>query len=261
MVRRRPARPVLGDWGFLAAAVLVGTIFLAGGVSLRVDAARLLRGTIFYPFRLVMGYGSHPPDLLGEVERLRLALAARTVEDAACDEAQQENRRLRDLVDFAERDTQVLIPAEVIGRSPDRFGETLILATPPGTLVRGGQPVLGVGGLAGCVIEAGRGECQVRTLRNGALRVSGMLSESRLTGMLRWRPGPQVLVLEGVSLTAVACDSELVITSGYGQIFPKGIPVGAIASSRDDSTGLAREIQVRPFVDLDRVEELYLLGD
>jgi len=261
MVRRRPARPVLGDWGFLAAAVLVGVVFLAGGVSLRVDAARLLRGTIFYPFRLVMGYGSHPPDLLGEVERLRLALATRTVAEAGCDEAQQENRRLRDLVDFATRDSHVLIPAEVVGRSPDRFGETLVLAMPPGTLVRSGQPVLGVGGLAGCVIEAGRGECQVRTLRNGALRVSGMLSESRLTGMLRWRPGPQLLVLEGVSLSAVACDSELVITSGYGQIFPKGIPVGAIASARDDSTGLAREIQVRPFVDLDRVEELYLLGE
>ena len=261
MVRRRAGRPGLGDWGFLAAAALVGAIFLAGGVSLRVDAARLLRTTIFYPFRLVMGYGSHPSDLHGEVGRLRLALATRSLETSACDEAQQENRRLRDLVDFAERDTRVLIPAEVVGRSPDRFGETLVLATPPGVLVRSGQPVLGVGGLAGCVIEAGRGECQVRTLRNGALRVSGMLSVSRLSGMLRWRPGPGVLVLEGVSLTAAASDSEQVITSGYGQIFPKGIPVGSIASARDDSTGLAREIQVQPFVDLDRVEELYLLGD
>jgi rod shape-determining protein MreC len=64
-----------------------------------------------------------------------------------------------------------------------------------------------------------------------------------------------------VPLQAVACDSEIVITTGYGQIFPKGIPVGAIVAARDDSTGLAREILVRPFVDLDRVEELYLLGD
>jgi rod shape-determining protein MreC len=261
MVRRRAARPVLGDWGVLAAAALICTVFLAGGVALRVDAARLLRQTLFLPFRLVLGYGTHPPDLRGEAERLRLALASRNLETIDCEEARRENQRLRDLVDFAARETRVLLPAEVIGRAPDRFGETLILATPAGATVRSGQPVLGVGGLVGCVVEAGAGECQVRTLRNAALRVSGMLSVSRLSGMLRWRPGAGVLVLEGVPLSAVASDSEQVITSGFGRIFPKGIPVGSIASARDDSTGMAREILVRPFVDLERVEELYLLGD
>jgi rod shape-determining protein MreC len=261
MARRRVTRPVLGDWAVLAASLLVGALLLAGGLSLRVDAARLLRQTLFLPFRLVLGYGTHPPDLRAELQRLRLELAARRLDEARGAEERRENQRLRDLVDFAARESHALLPAAVVGRAPDRFGETLILATPPGAPVRGGQPVLGIGGLAGCVIDAGGGECQVRTLRNAALRVSGMLSQSRLSGMLRWRPGEGVLVLEGVALQAVASDSEQVITSGYGQIFPKGIPIGAIATARDDSTGLAQEIQVRPFVDLDRVEELYLLGD
>jgi rod shape-determining protein MreC len=261
MVRRGAARPVLGEWAILAAAVGVCSLFLAGGVSLRVDAARLLRQTVFLPFRLVLGYGTHPADLHDELERLRLSLARLSLEEAQCVEAQRENQRLRDLVDFAGRQPHVLIPAQVVGRSPDRFGETLTLATPAGARVRTGQPVLGIGGLAGCVIDASGGECQVRTLRNAALRVSGMLSESRLSGMLRWRPGAGVLVLEGVSRQAVASDSEQVMTSGYGQIFPRGIPIGGIQTARDDSTGFTREILVRPFVDLDRAEELYLLGD
>jgi rod shape-determining protein MreC len=261
MVRRGPPRPVLADWAVLGAAVLVGALFLAGGVALRIDAARLMRSTVFLPFRLVMSYGAHPADLRAELDRTRLALAQRTLDQAQCDEALRENTRLRDLVDFAASESHVLIPAEVVGRAPDRFGETLVLAIPPGATPASGQPVLGIGGLAGCVIDAGGGVCQVRTLRNAALRVSGMLSESRLAGMLRWRAGSGVLALEGVPLQAVACDSEIVITTGYGQIFPKGIPVGAIVTARDDSTGLAREILVRPFVDLDRVEELYLLGD
>ena len=45
-------------------------------------------------------------------------------------------------------------------------------------------------------------------------------------------------------------EKQVVVTSGFGQIFPKGIPIGHGArASGEEDVNIYKQIEVRPFVD------------
>jgi rod shape-determining protein MreC len=50
-----------------------------------------------------------------------------------------------------------------------------------------------------------------------------------------------------------------VITSGFGQIFPKGIPIGIVQSVGEVDVNIYKQIEVRPFVDFDTLEEVMVV--
>jgi rod shape-determining protein MreC len=101
----------------------------------------------------------------------------------------------------------------------------------------------------------------VRTLRNGILQVSAMLSGSRHAGMLAWNPVEGRLALTGIPMHAEVGRGEEVITSGFGGIFPKGLPIGDVVGVGNDSTALVKRVIVRPRTDFIETEEVFLLGD
>jgi len=261
MARRGAERPGLIDWMVLGAAVLLASLFLMADASGRLHAARFLRQTLLRPYRVVLGYHGCPPDPWNEVRRLRLELAERSLDRARLEEMERENGRLRDLLDFRAQDLRLLAPALVVGRGSDRFGEVVALARPEGATILPGQTVIGLGGLVGAVLDADGREVRVRTVRNGALRVSGMLEESRCVGLLRWRAAEGIATLEGIALDVEVKEGEGVVTSGYGRVFPKGVPIGTVVGVADDSTALARSVRVRLGEDLDRLEEVFLIED
>ncbi|MFH1143556.1 MAG: rod shape-determining protein MreC [Candidatus Eisenbacteria bacterium] len=263
MPRRGAQRPGLIDWIILAAALLTSASFLIAGGAGRLDAARLLRQTLLRPYRLVIGYEACPADPWNEVRRLRLELAERSLDRTRLEELEREALRLRRSLDFRDESAIMLRPALVVGRSQDGFGEMLTTSRPSGGALRPGQSVIGLAGLVGAVLDfdGDGGEVRVRTLRNGALRVSAMLEESREAGFLRWRPAQRMAVLEGISIEVEVPVGERVVSSGYGRIFPKGILIGTVVAVARDSTLLVQNIRLRLAEDLDRVEEVFLIED
>jgi cell shape-determining protein MreC len=54
---------------------------------------------------------------------------------------------------------------------------------------------------------------------------------------------------------------DLLITSGLGGIFPKGIPVGTVSKANRKAYGISQEVEVRPSVDFSRLEEVMVVTD
>jgi rod shape-determining protein MreC len=52
---------------------------------------------------------------------------------------------------------------------------------------------------------------------------------------------------------------DLVITSGLGGGFPKGLPVGYISEVSETSGGLFKDIILRPAVDFSKLEEVLVI--
>ena len=52
---------------------------------------------------------------------------------------------------------------------------------------------------------------------------------------------------------------DRLVTSGFGRVFPKGIPVGEIISVEDISGELFKDIKVKPVVDFSKLEELLVI--
>ncbi|MBP7669602.1 MAG: rod shape-determining protein MreC [Candidatus Eisenbacteria bacterium] len=261
MGRRGAERPGLGDWMVLGAAIVLSATGIFADEAGRMQAAHLLSQTLLRPFRLVIGYASCSSDVAGETRKLRKEMADLTLDRVRLEELERENGRLRNQLGFAQRDARLLRPALVVGRAPDRFGEILSISRPEGVLVLPGKTVVGTKGLVGTVLDADAREARVRTVRNGALRVSAMLERSRYVGLVRWRPVERVAMLEGVPLQVNVAVGEAVLTTGYGHIFPKGLPVGTVVGIADDSTALARNIRIRFDENLDRLEEVFVIED
>ena len=53
--------------------------------------------------------------------------------------------------------------------------------------------------------------------------------------------------------------NDLVITSGLGNIYPKGLVVGSVSKIERESYGITQKIEVRPAVDFSRLEEVVVL--
>jgi len=54
---------------------------------------------------------------------------------------------------------------------------------------------------------------------------------------------------------------QVVVTSGVGSFFPKGVPVGEIVDTKKDPSGLFYNATVRPYVDFNRLEEVFVIGE
>jgi rod shape-determining protein MreC len=52
---------------------------------------------------------------------------------------------------------------------------------------------------------------------------------------------------------------DLLVTSGMGGIFPKGLPIGEITMVKKGEYGIFQTIEVRPAVNINRLEEVLVL--
>ncbi len=260
MVRKGAPHPRLGDWVALAAVALLSLALQLSGSAFRYQVAGFLRTTFLLPTRLVTPYAAGPSEPERELTRLRRQLTRVSLDEAALLEARLENERLRERLGFLSLQVDELMPCQVVGSRSDRYGELLTLGRGWADGAYEGQSVVGPGGLIGVVTGTEAHECWAKTLRHRGLPVSAMLAESRYVGILRWSPSHRLLRFEGIPIHSDVKDGMQVVTSGHGRIFPKGIPIGSVVRVAGDSTGLVKEIFVRPAVDLERLEEVFLLA-
>jgi rod shape-determining protein MreC len=52
---------------------------------------------------------------------------------------------------------------------------------------------------------------------------------------------------------------DMVITSGLGQLFPKGIPIGRVRSVTSEAEETSIELKIEPIIDFVRLEHVLIL--
>jgi rod shape-determining protein MreC len=108
------------------------------------------------------------------------------------------------------------------------------------------------------IVRASRGAAQVRRIVDLGYKVSAMTQTSRATGIIGARSGGK-LVMEWVAPDADVAPGDTVISSGLGSITPKGIPIGAVSRIRTQPERFSLALEVVPFVDFRRLEEVFVI--
>ncbi len=200
-------------------------------------------------------------------ERDRLAREAARVSllEAQLDEARQENARLRALLSFRSslegRWASPPLTAQVIGRNPERWFSYVTVAAGRRQGVELYSPVLAAGGLVGRVTRVGEDSSQVLLLTDPRSGV-GVRSrhDRRAAGVVLGRGGRDgLLVLRLFRSDAEVKRGDLLVTSGLGEVFPPGLPVGRIGEVYRGEGGLVLYARVTPAADLDRLTEVLIL--
>jgi rod shape-determining protein MreC len=195
-----------------------------------------------------------------ENRRLKTEVARLRVDENVRREVEQENRRLRELLAFQSRSPYGLVPARVIGRSSDRVGGSAVIDRGSRYGIRPGQTVLSLSGLAGRVVSVSGGSAVVRTLLAEDSPVSAYDTRTFAEGIIEWRAGPPPRFhLKDIPAQADVAVGDELTSTGYGGMYPRGIPVGRVRRVGLEATGLVKDIDIAPATRFARLEDLIVL--
>jgi rod shape-determining protein MreC len=191
-------------------------------------------------------------ELRAENERLR-------VEALRVHETDRENERLRRLLALRDRLPLRTLAGEVIGREGGGWARAVIVNRGRGDGVESQTPVIVVDGLVGRVVRVRPGASVVQLLNDPSSSVGALVHRTRAVGLVEGAPAGgmrfKFMAREGAGIVP----GDLIVTSGHGNVFPKGLPVGRVMAIEDRGSALFHYAILAPMADFARLEDVLLL--
>jgi len=207
-------------------------------------------GGIWHNYFYLRGVRAENRQLKKQIEQMRLE-QVRLSEDAA------QAHRLQALLSFKEQYVAKTVAAQVIGSSGSDLSRVIYIDKGENAGIKRDMAVITADGIVGKVLLAYPTVSQVLLINDQSSGVGAILEKSRLQGVLRGTATGEV-ALEKVMSDQQVQVGEKVLTSGGDQIFPKGLPVGAV-SKLGSGKDLFLNIKISPAANLSKLEEVLVL--
>ena len=221
------------------------------------------------PFRDAYGWAQGLTDARADANRLQRENETLRQQYARARLAEQENARLRSLLQFKSgpRFPEGFdgVAAEVIYRPPGAYAQTIVIAAGREDGIRVDDPVVTAQGLVGTVSRLGGRTARVTLLTDDQSAVSAVDLVTNAAGIIRPGHGPRApLRLDRVPKEAVVQVGDTVVTAGWqsprlSSLYPKGIQIGRVTSVGRTDTDLYTQVQVEPFADLSSLQAVLVL--
>jgi rod shape-determining protein MreC len=174
-------------------------------------------------------------------------------------ETREENARLRRLLVLKDRLPLATLAGEVIGREAGGWVRSLTVNRGRGDGISQQTPVIVPDGLVGRVVQVHRAAAVIQLLNDPASTVGAVVQRTRTAGLVEGDAGGTVRFKFMARDGASVAPGDLVVTSGLGTLFPKGLPVGRVVKIEDKGSALFHFAVLAPAVDFSRVEEVLLV--
>ncbi|PIE59465.1 MAG: rod shape-determining protein MreC [Desulfobulbus propionicus] len=168
------------------------------------------------------------------------------------------NARLTRLLDLRDSFDCPVVAATVTGKDPSMWFRSLIIDRGTHDNVFKGSPVTNEDGVVGQVISASPSFSKVLLAIAPSSAIDVLLQKTRVRGILKGT-GSLVYTLEYVLKTVEVKKGDVVVTAGYGGIFPTGLSVGVVSRVIRKRRGMFHEIEVTPSVDFKTLEHLLVI--
>ncbi len=190
-----------------------------------------------------------------EVQRLRID-GLQVVETA------DENQRLRRLLSLQQRLPLTTISGEVIAREWGGWVRSLTVNRGRGDQVARLTAVISPDGLIGRIVDVRPGASIVQVLSDPTSTVGAHVVRTRTPGIVEGEPRGTLrfkyMARDGASIQV----GDLLVTSGQGGVFPRGIPIGRVRAIDNRGSALFHYAALTPAVDFARIDEVLLVvGD
>ena len=235
-----------------AACLFAGLILYLIPAGPQQSVASGIRLTLLRPFVSIRMALSASRSSSREADTLRArvdSLRAWIVNNAP---AIEENRRLRVLMGLAPLTGRSYRAVSV--HRPGNLGSqsTLVLDLGYEDGVHTLSPIITADGLAGRVLEAHPSLSIGMDWSHPDFRASVMSEDGELYGIVGPEPATlgeaERLILTGIPYFNVLADGTLVVTSGRGGVYPRGVPVGRVGGLAEVDEGWHRSYWVYPTV-------------
>ena len=200
-------------------------------------------------------------DLQDENERLRDQLEEAGAADISATDAQRQLADLSLVLDLPYANDIPKVVARVVSGPRSNFSHAVQIDKGSDDGLAVGMPVATGAGLAGRITQVSANSATVDLITDPEIRVGVRLASTGDLGTARGQGrGDPLVVDSSIGPRVEIAAGEGVVTSGVDRsVYPPGIPVGTVKTSRSGSGGLALELVVEPSVDFDRLSYLTVL--
>ena len=266
--------------GFLIFIVMIG-LSIGGRQSLTwpekfvKDAIGGIQQMIYRPAGAVAGFFQDMKNLntiYEENEQLRMLAAQYARDKVEYNFVKNENKRLQDELDFASHQKEMYdytyMIAQVISVSNDANNRTININVGSRQGVEKDMAVVTVDGLVGLVKAVTPFTASVTPYTElnslstafNAISATVLNKETESFGILTDYDAE----LERIMMTKIGegdpmKEGDTVITSGFGNIYPRGLQIGTIETLKVGEVGLTYEATIDPFVDLNQLTEVFVV--
>lgn len=214
----------------------------------------------------IYGYIYKYDQLVEQNETLQKSLAEAEEKARLGEEAMEENARLRELLNLAEKRTDfVFESAKIISWDPSNWTSRFTIGKGASSGIELGDCVVTeYEALVGQVVELGDSWATVRTLIDVDFGAGALIGTSGEAAMV---VGDYMLMQEGCLRLAYLTDSsgvfegDAVLTSGEGGLFPQGLIIGEVTALRSDDGGQSVYGIVRPALDVSHLTQVFVIKD
>ena len=212
------------------------------------------------PFRGFFSWMSGLGVSRGQLSELRdqnKELRARVV---ALEETRLDNKRLSELINSTNAQGYKGVTATVIGLPPSAWNQVIITDKGSKDGIEINMPALGPYGLIGQVIEVGPTYSRIRLLTDQKSGVASLIQRGRKTGITKGSISGD-LMLDFISAESTVTAGDVVLTSGLGGVYPKGLLIGEVLEVSKETNALYKSIKLTPANDISTVENVLILTD
>lgn len=195
-----------------------------------------------------------------EYEQLLIKLDDMANETAVNEELRHENEELRSMLfEQGQESHQAMNPlgAQVIGKVGNNYFSTLTLNVGSQDGVTEYMAVVSDGGLVGVTYNVQEHKCDVRCIIDSDCTVAGLVQSSRDQGSVKGAlgtTGEPMCRMYYLPDNSLPRPGDVVVTSGVGLEFPKGIPIGYIRESTRGMEDNKSYVVLEPRVDFQHLE-------
>ncbi len=193
-----------------------------------------------------------------ENKELRESVKALNARLLQTHEAVLANERLNKLLEMKNTLHDPTMAASVIGEDGAPWFKTILIDRGEVDGLREGMAVVTSEGVVGQLVKVAAHSSRVLLLTDNASAVAGVVQRSRARGVVKGKGGGRC-ALEFALHDEDVKVGDMVVASGIGGVFPKGMPVGEVTMVKKGDFGIFQTIEVRPAVNITRIEEVLVL--
>ena len=177
---------------------------------------------------------------------------------ATLEEQVLQYQQVSQLVATAANANQTGVVASIIGLPQNNWSQVITLDRGSKSGIKVGQPVVGPHGVIGQVTMVGSTYSRVRLITDQASGVASLIQRTRVEGVTRGSVSGEV-TLDFIGADADVLEGDVVITSGSGGIYPRGLLVGTIVAITNNKTALYQDLTIEPADHIASIEAVMVL--
>jgi len=173
-----------------------------------------------------------------------------------------ENRRLRRLLGLRDRVGAETVSGLVVSKdTTDYFRVAQITLDAPVRSIRPNMPVLSLDGVVGTVRRVAGESVQVQLAVDSGFGVDVVVERTGARGFVRGGGDSNryLVRVELVQSSDSIDNGDILVTSGVGCRFPKGLPVAKVTKVLKKDFGVYQTVEAEPVVDFSRLSEVLIV--